>query len=1482
MVRHALEKEKFMKKLFLLCLFLLSQTILTYSQTTPVPEDKTGFAAEMKSRFLSFDRARGKLYADRIDSLMKAGALNDDVTKLASEYINQMAAKRYRVFPHFSSYLDVVFGLINSNQLSQYPNWNESAKKVLQSKSQSVLSSFFQNSYLFFNHNIIYQSHAVIWKIRPGTVRYVYEEGKEPYVICNNIDLICYSRGDSSVIKKTEGIWNMFDETWTGKNGKLTWERTGLPASAVYAEFKNYKLALKSAEYKADSVQFTHVGFFNGSIEGVLEEKLLANVTEERVLYPRFSSYEKRVKLDKLADGIRYEGGFNIRGNRFIGIGDIQNPAYIFIDRNDKPFVSMAAMGWMFRENQIVSDKAETIIYLHREEGRDSIFHPGCQVKYFTDRKELNLSRTGEGVQRSKFSSSFHNLDFNPDMLFWKVKEDKIIFTQSRGTSSDSAVFFSDNYFRQRLYDKLGGFSQPDPLHLIKTYCDKYQTTSFTVQEMAKWFKDDVDDIRLILTRLSIEGFVNYNPDNEKAEVKKRFLNFIGARYGRNDYDVIEIGSSGIDPYGFMSLIDYRMELFGVNRIPLSDSQRVVIYPEFQQVTVEENLDMRFNGGVVGGQFTFLGKKYEFDYTLFKIKMPTVDTILVRVRRLLPDEYGEYPPIILKTPIEKVSGFLEIDHPDGKSGLKAIGAYPIFTSSKPSYTYYSQREVEGGVYPRSEFYFQIDPYVLDSLDKFNPRRLKLPGTFTSAGIFPDIREELQVMPDYSLGFHGETGSAGLPAYGGPAKFFKELTLSNQGLRGKGELAYLNSKTLGQDYRFYPDSMNAWADGYRIEANSKTPDVQGDSVYIHWEPKAGTYNVRNLGKPFSMYKGKVKLSGSVELQSNGLLAGGGIADIGSGIVMAKKFMFSPQKFNSDSADFKLRNLEANEIDTNGIAFSTSNMKTEINFEEQKGKFIANDANAFADFPVNEFRAFSERVDWHMKSNNVELKTRPGNEEGFKMLSTKYECDSLSFMAQSALFKTGEKRIENSGVVYIDVADSRVLTKDGKVNILRRSDLEPLSGAQIQMPTQVQHHLISNAEVDILGKYSIAGKGEYEYVDKTGRKQIIKMHEIKVDKDRQMTAMGTLEPEDSLKLMPHVLFKGEFHLYAQNPEPEINGFVTMDHDCPLFSKKWMRTRGFIGDGDISIPIPEDAKDDTQTPMFNGFAFASDSSGIYPVLMAGKKNYADYEVLSIHGFLKFDESNGEYKIASKEKLENAELIENYVAYNPNTCTAHGEGPLQLTGKLGQVAVHSAGEIVWNPKDTITEVNGIMGVQFNMPAELWKYLTDRYKNYNAEGPDYKESSTLKAMQYLLPVSERAKFLEKVDEDRLDKLPGVLGSSFLFTDLNLVWNKKKRSLMYAGSAGLLGMNGLYFDGAVQVHMEVLRKRSAEGLQFILEFDDGMSYYFSYRNNIMQVYSTDTDFTKTFTGLDPKSRMFSDKDHPNYQIILSSQRRMDQFKAQFE
>lgn len=1471
-----------MKKILLIGFGLTLGFSSLFAQIKNFPETKIGFTTEIKNLLLTADRGQGKFYSDKLDSLLKANAITEEMAKSSAEFCNKMTAKRCRPYPHFSNFLDVFFNMINSQSTNNLDIWIASAEHVMSTRTLTLLSNYFESSAWYFGSAKVYQSASVNWRVRYGSSQFMFEKGKDPYVKCSNVDLVCLSRGDSSIIKNSDGVWGILDNSWTGTKGRLTWERTGLPSSAVYADLNKYKISLRSAEFRADSVDFVHVGFFKGTLKGVLEEKILATTTEDRILYPRFSSYEKRVKLDKLVDGVRYEGSFNIRGNRFVGVGDIENPAYVFIDRENKPFVAMSSLAWSFKENQIVAERAASAIYLYGNNTIDSIYHPGCQVKYFTDRKELILSRTGEGVQRSKFSNTYQNLDFDPDALTWKVKDDRIIFTQAIGSSSDSATFFSDNYFRQRMYDKLSGFGDPDPLRLILMYCEKNNTRTFTIQEMAKWFKDDVNDIRILLTRLSIEGFVNYNSDNEKAEVKQRFLNFIGARYGKNDYDVIEIGSKAVKPYGFISLLDNRMEVYGVTRIPMSDSQRVVLYPENQHVLLRRDLDMSFNGGVVGGQFTFLGKKYEFDYKLFKITMPTVDTILVRVRRLLPDEFGQYPPIVLKTPIESVSGVLEIDHPDGKSGLKGISTFPVFTSKKPSYTYYSQKFVEGGVYPRETFFFKIDPYVLDSLDIFNPRRLALPGTFTSAGIFPDIREELTVMPDYSLGFTGETGGAGLPAYGGPAKFFNKLFLSNQGLRGQGVLEYLNSKTSGKDFRFYPDSMNAWANNYQVTASAKTPDVNGDSVFVHWEPKKGEYKVSNLGKPLDMYAGKVKLSGHVTLRSNGTLGGGGSVDIGNGIVNAKKIDFSPKKFNSDSADFILKNLNADEIDTNGVAFSTRNMKTEINFEEQKGKFIANDANAFVDFPVNQIKAFSDRVDWHMKTNYVELKANQGNTEGFRFLSTKHETDSLEFRAQSALFKPNEKRIESEGVKFIDVADSRVLITDGKVNILRRSDLEPLKGVDIQMPRGLQHHVINNANVDIIGKYSIGGEGDYFYKDKTGREQIIKISRIHVDESKQLTAKGIIEPEDSLKLMPHVLFKGEFNLYAQNPEPEINGFITMEHNCVLFSKKWMRTQGFIGEGDITIPVPVDAKDDKQTPMFNGFAFASDSSGIYPVLMASKKFHSDYEALSISGFLKYDAQVGEYRLASKEKLENADLIENYVAFNPKQCSAYGEGPLQLTGKLGQVEVNTAGVIRFLPQDTITEVEGVFGIDFKMDNSLWKYLSDRYKTYNSEGPAYHEGQTLKNLLYLLKPNDRAKFKERAESGKLDKLPNPLGSSFFFNDVTLTWNKKKRSLMYNGPANLLSMNGNLFDRGVTVYLEVVRKKSAEGVNFMIEFGDGMMYFFSYRSNIMQMVSTDDAFNKLFMGLDPKQRVFESKDQPNYNMMMSSQRKMDQFKAQFE
>ena len=52
----------------------------------------------------------------------------------------------------------------------------------------------------------------------------------------------------------------------------------------------------------------------------------------------------------------------------------------------------------------------------------------------------------------------------------------------------------------------------------------------------------------------------------------------------------------------------------------------------------------------------------------------------------------------------------------------------------------------------SRFYFDIDPFEIDSLDSYNRSSLSFPGEFNSGNIIPNFRQELRVQQDNSLGF----------------------------------------------------------------------------------------------------------------------------------------------------------------------------------------------------------------------------------------------------------------------------------------------------------------------------------------------------------------------------------------------------------------------------------------------------------------------------------------------------------------------------------------------------------------------------------------------------------------------------------------------------------------------------------------------------------------------------------------------------------
>lgn len=1462
---------------FLLFVFLgINASAQTFSR------EKTKLFSELKELFLYNDKENGKIYAAKLDAELKNNYINEERVAMMQEFYTELAKKRYRVYPFYSSYFDLVLASSqNSRPDAEFKLWQKGALQVLKKKPQGTTSDFLAFSYSLFNENVIYESNSNKWKVNGG-YRIEVEDGKDPVVQFSGVTLVVYSRNDSALIHNTSGTWLMTENRWVGKGGNVYWDRGGLPREWVSATLSDYSITLKLAEYKADSVEFIHTRYFTNPIKGQLEEKVLNNVTVENATYPRFQGYDKRVNLDKLAEDVSYLGGFQFNGNKFIGSGTPEYPALIVFSREEKPFIKLSSLNYSFRENLISSEDAEVTLYIHKNDTVDSIYQPGLSFKYLTDKRELSLLRLGQGLQKSLYLNSYHNLDMDAEAVYWKTNEDKIEFSSIKGSSEGRANFFSSNYFRDNLYERLDGVGDVSPLYLLKQFYNKNAPrNTFTGKETAMFLRDDPSQVKQFLMMMSIYGLISYNINRDEYLVKDRFHHIVNARSRLTDYDIIEFNSVIKEKNATLSLLDYNMKMRGVGRILMSDSQQVLIYPKEQELIMRKDMDFSFDGTVNAGKFTFFGKTYDFFYEKFKIDMPSVDSIRLVVKRFTPDEYGELSNVRVLTSIHDVAGELEIDAPFNKSGIKSLGRFPVFTSKKQSYAYYDSKSIAGGVYKRDNFHFQIDPFEIDSMDVFPTENLLLDGTFTTAGIFPDFKDKLRVMPDYSLGVNSVTPPGGYPIYGGPAKYFNRITMSHQGLRGSGKLEYLSAKTESDDFRFYPDSMNALAKKFNIDktaGKNGTPDVTSDSVYVHWEPATGRYDVKNLGPGFKMYGAQATLNGTMTVTDNGV-KGSGIINLGKAELTAKNYDLKTDNILSESTDFILKDINT-QTGEEGVAFATKNMKADIDFKIRKGKFEANEPNPFVDLPINKYRAFSEKIDWDMDKNDIELKSNK-KEGGFRMVSTKAGQDSLEFNTPYALFKSSDKVIYAEKVEYIDVADSRVKLKDGKVTIRPDADMDSLYNTTIDMPKEKPFHVLKNARVKLGGKNSIGGVAQYEYVDKTGRIQQIRINTIKAEKG-ELKAAGQIVAEDSLKFMPNVTYKGDFNLFSKNPEPFVKGYITLDHDCPLLSKRWMETEGFIGEGDIMIPVPAEARDEKKNIMFNGFAFASDSSGIYPVLISGKKNYADIEVVSASGFLAYDAKTGEYKVASKEKLADPDAEGNIMVFNPGNCSAYGEGKLEIGGKLGQVSTVSSGRINYLPADTTTELDVVFGINFYLDNSIWDLIYAKIKDNQTGTAGLSEPTILNDLAELITdKKDRARFISK--GATLDKLPAELAKTFMFTNVRLTWDKNKRSLFHDGTVGILSWNEKLYNRTALLRMEINRKKSADAITMYIEFDSNNWYYFNYRNNIMQFYSSyNTEINNKVVELDGKRRTVEGKEGvPTYQFSIGTKRRVEQFLEQF-
>ncbi len=115
----------------------------------------------------------------------------------------------------------------------------------------------------------------------------------------------------------------------------------------------------------------------------------------------------------------------------------------------------------------------------------------------------------------------------------------------------------------------------------------------------------------------------------------------------------------------------------------MSDSQDVKIYPAGQRGDGQEGPRLHLRREGQAGKLNYYGKEYYFHYKPFIIDLLNVDSVSFYADSFEPDENGELWTVRVKNVLEKVTGTLEIDEPNNKSGIQQVmrdgkmkGRYP--------------------------------------------------------------------------------------------------------------------------------------------------------------------------------------------------------------------------------------------------------------------------------------------------------------------------------------------------------------------------------------------------------------------------------------------------------------------------------------------------------------------------------------------------------------------------------------------------------------------------------------------------------------------------------------------------------------------------------------------------------------------------------------------------------------------------------------
>ena len=1386
-----------------------------------------------------------------------------------------MLKKNIRARNGFYIFLQTQIAFTQSNQTAEsYNQWLKGMLAYLPQHNIKIYNQAVQITYDLLVNDALYSSKTVKWSFDNGTP-YMFRADEKIGVYAefsSPINITYSAQGVSGKIYGTTGRLYLMENSWQGHNGTVNWERSGLNAEQVFCKIGEYDIDLKTTGFKADSVKFTNKEYFSYTLDGFFEDRLVSTKDSR---FPKFTSYKKTEYIKNVFPNVDYVGGFSQQGGKFFGTGNRKDPAKLVFYRDNAVFMIAKAVEHPFSQDGIITEDCQVTFYLHS----DSIYHPGTKMNYNKNTHDILCTDYKKGISASPWIDSYHGVEIYTEAVYAGLNEHTIEFSSIRGPSKNGfATIESRAYYSDFRWYKIKGIDEVSPLYRVKSYADTYNTNTIPVKDFSLYTKLDITQCKLLLMNLSLGGFVTYESYRETAIVQQKLYDYILNNTKKKDYDNLRLLSTTTDgePNAQINIYDMDLRLHGIATFSVSDSHNVRITPLNGEMVMQKNRSFTFDGKVEAGRFRLSGKNCKFDYENFSINMPDNDSLVFAT----PSFEDTNVLVMIQTPIRHLDCQLAIDEANNKSSIKKIDGYPMLSSLKNSYVYYNNPKIQEGVYDSADFYYELEPFVIRNMFSFRTEDISLKGVFHSAGIFNPINEPLVVMRDYSLGFKKDFAETPLAAYGGKATYHNSVDLSANGLLGTGSFVYGSSKSVSKKFIFHPDSMFCETDKFTYE----NPEVNVTKTNEHFYPTQGYMIVEQKAEPFNLYgENKSIQNGYLRVYPNAL-TGSGENRTDEMIVKSDLIKYNPDSYSADSSDFTLMAL-----DGNSVAFQAKNVKTNVNYTTKKGTFTTKNGLQENNFPYLQYVCYVDKFTWDMNSKLLSLQNSASTSDngmasrdlkdivdleqpGATFISTHQNQDSLQFNAVNAKLDLHTNKLTADGVYLIRSADAAIKPMNAQIVLHPRAQMDTIDDAEILFNTDTKYYLVKQARVHVDSRKLYAANGYIDYTDMDGKTTPVYFKDI-TSATGSSVGYADITKEKPLNLNTAFRFYGTLTATAPDSVMTFDGGVTLALNCNGGKDNpWLKFSARLDADKIYIPINEAPVDVDGNRITTSILF--DENTLRPkVAFFTSDKEADNVFLKAKGFLTYDKKSNEYRVASREKLENMDSVSgDYLSISNSSCAAKGQGIIHMGIPIGSaVSMDNYGQIRVDGKGESANMRMTLALNFPFSKEALDYMgKSLYDDMNLAAIEFESAKQYQEFLHYKFGEEKGEELyqDLIDHGEWEKLPSEINYSMLLTDVNLSWDPIRRSYLSLNDVDIATIGQNQVNKKVRTKIQMVKSGISTEIRIYIEQDLDNWYYFTYNGASMGVISSDENFNDLVKNA--KEKEFKGKNGKIYTFRLAS------------